>query len=276
MSSNYLLGRAIALAALALGLAGCTQFNEIVANRWRQQNVASRMPTLDSGKTAAPVTAKQRADVQMAVGQSLEQHGDAEGAIKIYNEVVRLDDSRADAYHRLAVLNNKNGDWQQAEKFYTAAIKRDPKRAEAHCDLGYGYYLQQRWKESELSLQKAIELKPDLARAHNNLGLLYARTGFPDKALAEFARAGCKEAEGRSNLAYMLMREHQWGEAQQQFQLALAADPRSQVAHDGLRTLQSVKMQADALQSLGTERGNIRQDPAATYMAAQMVAGQTR
>jgi hypothetical protein len=70
--------------------------------------------------------------------------------------------------------------------------------------------------------------------------LLLARTNRPDQALEEFARGGCSLAESRANLAFALMLEKRWGDAQKQFSMALAADPDLEAARNGLDTLHAL------------------------------------
>ncbi len=89
-------------------------------------------------------------------------------------------------------------------------------------------------------MRQALALRPDLTLAHINLGLLLACTGRIDESLVEFARAGCPEADARTNIAFALMLEERWWEAQQQYELALAVDLQSKAAQDGLRTLHSL------------------------------------
>lgn len=229
-------------AVLVVSLAGCKQ-TETVQNGPPQQESSwtSKLPfAKPKDESSAQVTDQQKADVQMAMARSFEKQGQIDQAIKIYQSVVGKDDRRADAYHRLAVLHDRKGDCRTSEGFYRAALERDPKNPEVHCDLGYSLYLQRRWPEAEAGLRRAVAIRPDHARAHVNLGLLLARTGRGDESLMEFARAGCPEADARANLAFAMMLEERWFEARQQYELALAVDPQSRAAQDGLRTLHSL------------------------------------
>jgi len=229
---------------LLASLAGCQQLGDALKDRRRRQTPAAGIPSLDQHSLAKTRTPKQRGDVQMALARSFEKQGHVEQAAHLYEDMVQKDSSRADALHRLAVLHDKKGDCKTAERYYRAALKREPDNAEAYCDLGYSYYLQQRWEEAEKRLVKAVSLQPELARAHNNLGLLLARTGREEEALAQFAKAGCSEADARANLAFGLTLDEQWYAAQRQFELALAADPDSSVAKRGLEALRSLTSEA--------------------------------
>jgi Flp pilus assembly protein TadD len=214
------------------------------------QNGGAKAPNSSLGTLIRPssvgaslskkVTSEQKADVKIAVARSLEMKGQTDQAIQAYLDAIRSDDTRSDAYHRLAVLHDKKGDCEASQEFYQAALKRDPDNAELICDIGYSCYLQGRWKDAEQNLHRALTLQPKLARAHNNLGLLLARTDRHEQALEEFARAGCSSAESRANLAFALMLEKRWSDAQRLFAMALAADPELEAARDGLDTLHAL------------------------------------
>lgn len=229
---------------MALGIAqfaGCQQSGLSSGNWWNPLAGLSRhRPPFPSPTPPVKLTSAQKADVEMALARTLENKGYTDRAIKTYLEVIRKDSRRADAHHRLAVLYDKKGECAKAEEHYRATLKRDPNSSEAYCDFGYSCYLQQRWQEAETHFRKSLSLNPEMKRAHNNLGLLLARRGNSAAALQEFQRAGCAEAEARANLAFMMMFEDRWEEAQGQFELALAADPSSEVARKGLNSVRSL------------------------------------
>lgn len=226
-------------ATLLVLLCGCQTFSGMVAKITNKNpnQVAYTPPPMMQDEPAKPLTAEQKADVQMAIARSLESQGDREPAIKAYLEVIKKDSRRADAYHRLAVLHDAKGDSESASKFYQIALKKDPKNAELRCDFGYSCYLRRNWSEAEPQLRRAIALNADCARAHTNLGLLLGRTGRKQEAIVEFRKAGCDEAAARSNLGFALTLEEQWTAAQEQFEMALAIDPNSKMAQDGLAAI---------------------------------------
>ncbi len=226
---------------LAVCLTGCQQLGKVTAT-FRQRPEPSRQ-TLVNGEQSeeawpAKLSARQKADIEMAVARSLEAQGNIDGAVKVYLRVVREDASRSDACHRLAVLHDQKGDCRTSESFYQAALHKDPENAELHCDFGYSLYLQNRWPEAEVGLRRAIALKPDLARAHNNLGLLLARTGRHQESLMEFAAAGCGESEARANLDFAISLQRRWEAAHAGFEPASRADPNSIAAQRSVETRQ--------------------------------------
>jgi tetratricopeptide (TPR) repeat protein len=229
-------GGSIVCSAVLLLLSGCQTFSGIKA---KIADLGRPQPTsvLTEAEFTADVKPAQKADVQMAVARALEGQGDTEQAIKTYQEVVKLNGRRADAYQRLAILHDMKGDVAAAQKYYQMALKRAPKNSELYCDVGYSCYLRRNWAEAEKHLRRAIALNPQFGRAHTNLGLVLARTGRDGEALAEFAKAGCDEATGRCNLAFALKLEQRWADARQQYDRALAVYPRSQAAKEGLATM---------------------------------------
>lgn len=247
----------LAIASFALALAAGCQSIQSITPSWlrfgKQPQPAAYAPPVEK---PLKLDAQQTADVRISMARSLENEGQLSDAARIYQEVIRADKrrwfrpspQRAEAYYRLAVLNDKRSEFGKAEECYLEAIKLDPENPNLHCDLGYSYYLQHRWTEAESSLVRALELRPEFPRAHNNLALVLANTGRLEQAHRAFVNAGCTPAEAHSNLAYAFLLEQKWTEAQRHFDLALAADPTTKPAQQGMATLQSIAGKADNVQ----------------------------
>jgi Tfp pilus assembly protein PilF len=189
---------------------------------------------------AERLSSNQISDVKVSLARSLEQQGKSDRALETYQEVLQKNPEQPIALWRLAVLQDRKGEFQESEPLYRRAIKIAPKNPDLHCDFGYSLYLQRRWGEAEDQLREAIALKPHHRRAHNNLGLLLASTERTDDALAEFKKSGCDLAQARSNLAFMLMLNHHWDDAREQYELALEANPDLEAAQSGLENLNEV------------------------------------
>ncbi len=218
----------LALAATFAPAAGCHQL---------PQGPPSILSPSRPDRASAKLTSAQTSDVQVAMGRSMENQNDPDGAIAAYQAALRMDPKRVDAVARLAVLSDRKGDFKASGPLYDRALKVAPDDPELLCDRGYSLYLQGKLKEAEPFLRRSIALKADLLRAHNNLGLVLGRTGRPDEAVAEFSKAGASEADARLNLAFALAIEHRWDLARTQYALALAAEPASGRARAGLREL---------------------------------------
>jgi tetratricopeptide (TPR) repeat protein len=183
--------------------------------------------------------AGQKVELQMSFGRSLERQGRLEEAIAIYEDVLKNDAHRIDAYQRLAVVNDQLGNFEESDKFFRTALKRDPKNAELLCDRGYSFYLQNRDAEAERCFRDALASNPRLARAHNNLALLLARNSRDEQALAEFAQGGSREADARVNLAFCMMARREWTTARQELARASAADPNAAAVGPALAYLRA-------------------------------------
>jgi Flp pilus assembly protein TadD len=205
------------------------------------------------------ITARQTADVQVALGQTLEKAGDTEKAVAAYLQAEKSDSKRPDAYWRLAVLYDRQGKFAESARQYRRAFELGPPNAELYCDLGYSMYLQRCWAEAEGNLQQAISMNSDLARAHNNLALVLARTDRPDEALRQFALGGANPADAHVNLALTLALDGHFDEARQHYRQALAANPSSTGARDGLRQLD--RLMAHKQTVAPTQLAAVSQDP---------------
>jgi Flp pilus assembly protein TadD len=233
-------------------LSGCQTFNNWKNNSYQSKN---QPPSgLNDSQFTADVKPEQKVNVQMAIAHALESQGESQQAINMYLDVVKQDPRRAEAYHRLAVLHDKIGDVKEARMYYQIAVKKDPKNAELYCDYGYSYYLQRDWSKAENNLRHAIALNKQCTRAHTNLGLVLARSNRSKEALMEFTKAGCDEATARCNVAFAMKLERRWPEARKQYELALAANPRSTMAREGMATLPPRKSGMQPAE-------NVRQEP---------------
>jgi Tfp pilus assembly protein PilF len=198
----------------------------------------------DPAENETKLKGSQVADVQIALGRSLEKRGLVEQATAAYLKALKHDPTRSDACARLAVLCDQQGRFGESSELYRQALAAQPSNPDLYNDLGYGLYLRGAWAEAEANLRKALALAPDHRRAHNNLGLVLARTGRLDEALAEFRKAGCSEADAHTNAAFVLTLERSWPEARRYYEHALAADPSSTSARKGLRELDTLIVRA--------------------------------
>jgi Tfp pilus assembly protein PilF len=213
---------------LALGLlGGCS------TAAFRPKEKASRS-LLDTGPSDK-VTSRQSADIQVALGRTMEEEGKPEEARPAYLAALKKDPNRADAELRLAIIDDRNGDHKAADKHFARALKLQPKNPEILCDQGYSLYLRRSWADAETSLKQALAIDKAHTRSHMNLALVLARQGDDKGALAEFARAGCDPSDARANLGLVLGLEGRFEEARREYALALVAKPGSSQAKEGLK-----------------------------------------
>ena len=102
------------MAMLAICAAGCKQTETVPGSPVDPQS--SWLSKLTFWKSGDDLP-EQETDLRMSMARSFERQGQADQAIKIYRDIVDKDKSRADAYHRLAVLHDKKGDCKISEAF---------------------------------------------------------------------------------------------------------------------------------------------------------------
>jgi Tfp pilus assembly protein PilF len=200
----------------------------------------SSMTTTAGSERTPSLKGPQVADIQVALGRSLERRQENEQAMDAYSQALKQDPNCGDAALRLAILYDRQGRFKESEQFYRRALAAKPGNVEIFCDRGYSLCLQHHWAEAEMNLRQAIALQPNHARAHNNLGLVLAHTNRTEEALAEFRRAGCNEPDAQTNLAFVLTLDERWAEARNHYEYALAQDHLCARAKQGLEELSSL------------------------------------
>ncbi len=223
---------------MALGL------TVLVGCRTAHPPQSNGLTTSPDSTSANQLTNAQVADLHVAIGRTLEKRGELEAAAASYQKAMEKDATRADTSGRLAVVYDRQGRFRESEEMYRAAIKQQPHDPELVCNYGYSLYLQGRLEEGARVFNRALTLRPDHARAHNNLGLVLAQQGHSDEALQQFAMAGCSKADAHCNLAYAMTLDQSFDKAIKHYQLALNADPNSEVANQGLHAARTLSAKA--------------------------------
>jgi Tfp pilus assembly protein PilF len=213
-------------------LPGCVHLDQTPQAPPRPPTIVEPTPELNN---------QQAAEVHVGLGRSLEKRGDLSQAIAAYQEAQKRDPNCLAACLRLGALYDRQGKFQESAAQYATAVKLAPKNPDVYCDLGYSLYLQRRWADAESNLRKAISLKADHLRARNNLGLVLARTDRLDEAAAQFRQGGCSAADAYVNVAFALTLDRRWEEARTQYKHALAVEPTSQSAREGLLSLEKLE-----------------------------------
>lgn len=223
--------------ALWIGsIAGC-QFSQTQDTDAGASSLGSTLGNLDPTR---PVTAESKMAFNYDMAHAFETQNDFAKAERAYRAILDGNSREGRAHHRLAVLLVKQGRTEEAFHHFDLAVQHAPQAANVHVDYGYALYLQERWQEAETALQYGLRLDPRNARGHNIMGMLLAKTGRAPQSLQSFAYAGCTSSQAHTNLAFAAMSVGDRQTAQRHYQLALQSDPSSQVARNGLDTLQKV------------------------------------
>ncbi len=228
----------MSVAVVLVGLMGCQSFS---GNSGQASSKKSLESVSMSDRIPWPVSkrAQKEADLLVAKGSSLEKENDLDQAIASYQEAIKKDRRRTDAYRRLALLHDKQGRYEESAQYYERVLQQNPKDSQSLCDYGYSQYLRSNYKESEQLLRKSVKLDPRNARAHNNLAVLLTRTQRTDEAIVQFRAAGSDPVEANVNVAYALMWNNQLEQATEYLAKALEVDPNSAVANRCISVLET-------------------------------------
>ena len=133
---------------------------------------------------------------QLDLGIEHQKAGRLTEAEVCYQDVLRGQPERADAWHLLGVIALARDQFETAEQNIRLAITIAPTGANYHNSLGAVYQKQGRHGEAIASYQKALQIQPDLVNASSNLRQVYQ------------AQRRVAEAEGASRQALELRPDH--------------------------------------------------------------------
>lgn len=135
---------------------------------------------------------RQGAEAHYDLGINAQNAGDVRGALREFEESLKLDDDFAEAHHAMAVLLHLSFDKKDdAEKHYRRALEIRPTFSEAKVNLGNLYLDQGRLDEAiglyEQALNDMLYATPYIAEA--NLGWAYFKKGNTTQALEHLRAA---------------------------------------------------------------------------------------
>jgi serine/threonine-protein kinase len=113
------------------------------------------------------------ASAHTALGSVDQDSGDLDGAIREFEEALRLDPTDDEARNQLSLSYDKSGKMLQAEDLLKGAINRNPASWVNYNDLGYFYYHHSQYPQAERYFRTATELAPDNPKALYNLAGVY-------------------------------------------------------------------------------------------------------
>src|SRR5438874_2772848 len=132
----------------------------------------------------------------------------------------------------------------QARAAVTKALELDDSLAEAYASLGLLDTLDLRLERAITHLERAVELKPNYATGHHWLGLGHLSLGHFDQAIAEGKRAAELDPLSviiNADLAWTYASAHRLDEAEAQARKTLEIDPRFFLAHYYLGGIRQAK-----------------------------------
>ncbi|RAV98022.1 tetratricopeptide repeat protein [Pseudochryseolinea flava] len=106
----------------------------------------------------------------------LDENGDHEGAKKQYLTAIHENDSVADAYCNLGIMETQISNFPKAIDFFTKSLKEDPRHFEAHYNLANLYSEVGNFPLAKLHYEAAIEIEPTFTNSYFNLALTLVMT----------------------------------------------------------------------------------------------------
>ncbi len=164
----------------------------------------------------------------------LEAAGQLDEAIHEHIVILGTDPNNVQAHVNLISLYGRAGDLSQAQQHFDQVIKLDPGRADAWYDDGVLLFNQRQWEKAAQAFGRALEINPHYGEAHNNLGAIHEMQGQPDEAASDFRAAIADRPDyplARFHLARILVNQKRYDEAAQQLQRALEPEDENTASY---------------------------------------------
>lgn len=181
-------------------------------------------------------------DFYTQIAHMHEAKGDFAGAIKQYEEAIKIAPQNTDTLVCMARAYDRQGNMIKAIETYQRAIKIDARCALAHNDLGLCYARQNDTVRSRESLNKAVALVPTSKLYRNNLATVLVEAQQFSEAYDQLS-AVYPPAIAHYNVGVLSNRRGHRVEALGRFQQASAADPNLAQARTMIAKLNGVAQQ---------------------------------
>jgi tetratricopeptide (TPR) repeat protein len=103
----------------------------------------------------------------------LDEHGD-KSAKELYIKAIAEQDSIADAYCNLGILESEEKNYSKAIDCFTLSLKEEPRHFESHYNLANLYAEVGNFPLAKIHYEISIEVSPEFPNSHFNLGLTLA------------------------------------------------------------------------------------------------------
>jgi superkiller protein 3 len=121
-----------------------------------------------------------------------------------------------------------------ALRLFQQLLKKNPQDAALMYAIGAVYYLESKFTEAESLLEQSLATQPQQISAAYYLALTYDAMGDDDRAIPTFRnllKSNPQHAPSFVKLGGILVRQHQYEEAQRDLEQAVSLDPTSVEAH---------------------------------------------
>ena len=236
LGNSYLslgdLARAEKNSELALSLApDCTACYESLAQiAERQQNSEKALSYLVAAKQREP----ENPEILFEFGKVCLERNLVDDALPALEKAVALKPDQDSYVYVLGSANVARGNLSKAASLFTQLLQKHPQDPILNYAVGAVYFLQGKFTEAEASLRQSLLTQPDQVAASYYLGLTYDAVGDDDRAVPVFRdllKSHPQHAPSYVKLGGILLREHQYDEAQRDLEQAISLDPGSVEAH---------------------------------------------
>ena len=162
----------------------------------------------------------------MVTAEQMQNSGQVDQAILLYEKARRNDPSLKTIAHHLGVLYDLQGDSTRSLLEYKLALEAEPKNPDVYSDVGYYYFKRGNLGDAEQMLRKAVEIDAKHARALTNLGMVLAAKQRFGESFEAFSKV-VGPAAAHSNVGVLMAKQGRNDDARKEFHAALASTRRS-------------------------------------------------
>jgi Tfp pilus assembly protein PilF len=177
---------------------------------------------------------------RLTLSRALAAQGDMEPAMRIPIDMLQVNPADVPALEQLASILSDIGDATRLEPVVQRLLKEAPKSEWAHYYAASLFFLQNRPDVAVQAARNAVAINPANAKAHNLIGAGLASMGNIDAARTAFEASIKEDPKAPATYTNLATLELQAGNrdlARQYFAEALAIDPTSQTARDGINSI---------------------------------------
>jgi tetratricopeptide (TPR) repeat protein len=239
-----------------------------LAEAYMRKNLSTKDPkwlAMADAEVARAAAAGETPEVLMSQALIRRSMGNWQEAIRLFQQLLRLDPANVEAYRFLADTWDSSGHSKEAEETYRQALRLRPGYWPLYESLGNFYSTHQQYTLAEQTLSTGIGLAAETPSLYYNLGATYFRMGrWADAGKAfEKSLAVKPTALGYSNLGTVRFFEGNYAEAAKQCEAATRLQPANPINWGNL---------GDSLWQLPSEKVKAREafDKAATLASQQL------
>ena len=195
-----------------------------------QENTEKALSYLVKAKQLAP----EDPDVLFQFGKVCLERNLLDDAIASLSKAAMLRPDNDTYAYTLGSADFGKGHLDEALAIFQRLLEKHSQDAFLHYAVGAVYFQQSKYSEAEASLKQSLAAQPDQVSAKYYLALTYDAIGDDDRAVPIFrdlVKVHPEYVPSHVKLGGILVRQHQYEEAQHNLEQAIALDPSSVEAH---------------------------------------------